>query len=101
MGFKSVPVYGGCGVAQQIGKLRRGAKIVICTPGRMTDVLCARGGKVVNLHRVMYLVFDGVDRMFDMGFDPQITRIIANTWPDRQTLIFSCGDFCWWKECCE
>ena len=61
----------------------------VCTPGRMIDVLCTSGGKITNLRRVTYLVLDEADRMFDMGFEPQITRIINNTRPDRQSVMFS------------
>ncbi|KAM3337501.1 DEAD-box ATP-dependent RNA helicase 42 [Capsicum galapagoense] len=89
MGLTCVPVYGGSGVAQQISELKRGAEIVVCTPGRMIDILCTSGGKITNLRRVTYLVMDEADRMFDMGFEPQITRIVQNTQPDRQTVLFS------------
>ncbi|KAI3900358.1 hypothetical protein MKW92_035693 [Papaver armeniacum] len=88
-GVTSVPVYGGSGVAQQISELKRGAEIVVCTPGRMIDILCTSNGKITNLRRVTYLVMDEADRMFDMGFEPQITRIVQNTRPDRQTVLFS------------
>lgn len=89
LGLSCVPVYGGSGVAQQISDLKRGAEIVVCTPGRMIDILCTSGGKITNLRRVTYLVMDEADRMFDMGFEPQITRIVQNTRPDRQTVLFS------------
>ncbi|KAI5013268.1 hypothetical protein ZWY2020_028222 [Hordeum vulgare] len=84
-----VAVYGGCAVAQQIGELKRSAEIVVCTPGRMIDVLCTSAGKITNLRRVTFLVLDEADRMFDMGFEPQITQIVQNTRPDRQTVLFS------------
>ncbi|GJY93073.1 DEAD-box ATP-dependent RNA helicase 42 [Tanacetum coccineum] len=89
LGLKCVPVYGGSGVAQQISELKRGAEIVVCTPGRMIDILCTSAGKITNLRRVSYLVMDEADRMFDMGFEPQITRIVQNTQPNRQTVLFS------------
>eukprot|EP00002_Diphylleia_rotans_P037171 TRINITY_DN827_c0_g3_i4.p1 TRINITY_DN827_c0_g3~~TRINITY_DN827_c0_g3_i4.p1 ORF type:complete len:916 (-),score=215.95 TRINITY_DN827_c0_g3_i4:105-2852(-) len=85
----TVCCYGGAGVANQIGDLKRGAHIVVCTPGRMIDILSLNNGKVTNLRRVTYLVLDEADRMFDMGFEPQITRIIENIRPDRQTVLFS------------
>ncbi|VAH43259.1 unnamed protein product [Triticum turgidum subsp. durum] len=88
-GVNCVAVYGGCAVAQQISELKRGAEIVVCTPGRMIDILCTSAGKITNLRRVTYLVLDEADRMFDMGFEPQITRIVQNTRPDRQTVLFS------------
>ena len=89
LGIRCVPVYGGSGVAQQISELKRGTEIVVCTPGRMIDILCTSGGKITNLRRVTYLVMDEADRMFDMGFEPQITRIVQNIRPDRQTVLFS------------
>ncbi|XP_020577269.1 DEAD-box ATP-dependent RNA helicase 42 isoform X2 [Phalaenopsis equestris] len=89
LGFNCVPVYGGSGVAQQISELKRGAEIVVCTPGRMIDILCTSAGKITNLRKVTYFVMDEADRMFDMGFEPQITRIVQNTRPDRQTVLFS------------
>ncbi|KAM3289243.1 hypothetical protein P3S67_017530 [Capsicum chacoense] len=89
MGLTCVPVYGGSGVAQQISELKRGAEIVVCTPGRMIDILCTSGGKITNLRRVTYLVMDEADRMFDMGFESQIASIVQNTQPDRQTVLFS------------
>lgn len=84
-----VAVYGGSGVANQITELKRGAEVVVCTPGRMIDVLVTSGGKITNLRRVTYLVLDEADRMFDMGFEPQINRIVGNIRPDRQTVMFS------------
>ncbi|XP_010539759.1 PREDICTED: DEAD-box ATP-dependent RNA helicase 42-like [Tarenaya hassleriana] len=89
LGIRCVPVYGGSGVAQQISELKRGTEIVVCTPGRMIDILCTSSGKITNLRRVTYLVMDEADRMFDMGFEPQISRIIQNIQPDRQTVLFS------------
>ncbi len=46
-------------------------------------------GKVTNLRRVTYLVLDEADRMFDMGFEPQVMRVVDNCRPDRQTVLFS------------
>ncbi len=88
-GLRVAAIYGGAQVKEQIGALRRGAEIVVCTPGRMIDMLVAGQGRVTNLRRVTYLVLDEADRMFDMGFAPQIDRIVGNTRPDRQTLLFS------------
>lgn len=64
-------------------------QVVVCTPGRMIDLLATSGGKITNLRRVTYLVMDEADRMFDMGFEPQIMRIVHNIRPDRQTVMFS------------
>ncbi|XP_065912407.1 probable ATP-dependent RNA helicase DDX46 [Dysidea avara] len=87
--LRVVCVYGGTGISEQIADLKRGAEIIICTPGRMIDMLAANNGRVTNLRRVTYVVLDEADRMFDMGFEPQVTRIIANVRPDRQTVMFS------------
>ena len=61
----------------------------MCTPGRMIDLLATSAGKITNLRRVTYLVLDEADRMFDMGFEPQINRIVSLIRPDRQTVMFS------------
>jgi len=84
-----VPIYGGSQISQQIAKLKMGCETVCCTPGRMIEILCANQGRVTNLHRVTYLVLDEADRMFDMGFEPQIIMMVKNIRPDRQTVMFS------------
>ncbi|KAH9709439.1 DEAD-box ATP-dependent RNA helicase 42 [Citrus sinensis] len=63
--------------------------VVIAESGLMIDLLCKNGGKITNLARVTYLVMDEADRMFDMGFEPQITRLVQNIKPDRQAVLFS------------
>ncbi|XP_036344219.1 probable ATP-dependent RNA helicase DDX46 [Rhagoletis pomonella] len=89
IGLHPVCVYGGTGISEQIAELKRGAEIIVCTPGRMIDMLAANSGRVTNLRRVTYIVLDEADRMFDMGFEPQVMRIIDNVRPDRQTVMFS------------
>lgn len=89
LSLTTISIYGGGTVGHQISELKRGGETVVCTPGRMIDVLASSGGRVTNLYRVTYLVIDEGDRMFDMGFEPQISRIIQNTRPDRQTVMFS------------
>ena len=89
LGLNVVCVYGGAGVAGQLSELKRGAEIVVCTPGRMIDVLCTSGGKITNLKRVTYVILDEADRMFDLGFEPQIMKILSNVRPDKQTVMFS------------
>lgn len=89
LGLRVVCVYGGTGISEQIAELKRGAEIIICTPGRMIDMLAANSGRVTNLRRVTYVVLDEADRMFDLGFEPQVLRIIDNVRPDRQTVMFS------------
>jgi ATP-dependent RNA helicase DDX5/DBP2 len=63
-----------------------GVEIVIATPGRLIDMMESNN---TNLRRVTYLVLDEADRMLDMGFDPQIRKIVSHIRPDRQTLYWS------------
>lgn len=77
--FQVACTYGGVGISEQIADLKRGAEIVVCTPGRMIDVLAANSGKVTNLRRVTYLVLDEADRMFDKGFEPQVGQKIRKS----------------------
>jgi ATP-dependent RNA helicase DDX46/PRP5 len=89
LNIRAVAAYGGAPIKDQIAELKRGAEIIICTPGRMIDLLCANSGRVTNLKRVTYLVLDEADRMFDMGFEPQVMKIVNNIRPSRQTILFS------------
>ncbi|XP_059470035.1 probable ATP-dependent RNA helicase DDX46 [Neocloeon triangulifer] len=89
LALRAVCVYGGTGISEQIAELKRGAEVIVCTPGRMIDMLAANNGRVTNLRRVTYIVLDEADRMFDMGFEPQVMRIMDNVRPDRQTVMFS------------
>ncbi|CAD5119735.1 DgyrCDS8331 [Dimorphilus gyrociliatus] len=89
LNLRAVAVYGGTGISEQIAELKKKCEIVVCTPGRMIDMLAANGGRVTNLRRITYVVLDEADRMFDMGFEPQVMRIIDNVRPDRQTVMFS------------
>ncbi|XP_029006294.1 probable ATP-dependent RNA helicase DDX17 [Betta splendens] len=84
--IKSTCVYGGAPKGPQIRDLERGVEICIATPGRLIDFL--EGGKT-NLRRCTYLVLDEADRMLDMGFEPQIRKIVEQIRPDRQTLMWS------------
>ncbi|KAI0529446.1 hypothetical protein KFK09_001996 [Dendrobium nobile] len=83
---RSTCIYGGAPKGPQIRDLKRGVEIVIATPGRLIDMLEACH---TNLRRVTYLVLDEADRMLDMGFEPQIKKIISQIRPDRQTLYWS------------
>jgi len=89
LALRVTAIYGGAGVKEQIGEMKRGAEIVVCTPGRMIDILTMQAGKLVSLSRVSTIVLDEADRMFDMGFEPQIRMILQNIRPDRQTCLFS------------
>ena len=63
--------------------------MVVATPGRLIDILTMQSGKILSLQRVSYCVLDEADRMFDMGFAPQISAILSAVRPDRQTVLFS------------
>lgn len=78
--------YGGGSKWEQSKALESGAEIVVATPGRMIDLVKM---KATNLERVSFLVLDEADRMFDMGFEPQVRSICNHVRPDRQTLLFS------------
>jgi ATP-dependent RNA helicase DDX5/DBP2 len=84
--IRNTAIYGGAPKGPQIRDLQRGVEIVIATPGRLIDML---ESQKTNLRRVTYLVLDEADRMLDMGFEPQIRKIIGQIRPDRQTLMFS------------
>jgi superfamily II DNA/RNA helicase len=79
-------VYGGADIGQQIRQLDRGCDLLSATPGRLVDLI-ERGR--ISLANVKYLVLDEADRMLDMGFEPQIRKIVSQIRPDRQTLLFS------------
>ncbi|ORX78006.1 p68 RNA helicase [Anaeromyces robustus] len=84
--IRSTCIYGGVQRGPQIKELSNGVEIVIATPGRLIDMLT--NGKT-NLRRVTYLVLDEADRMLDMGFEPQLRKIVDQIRPDRQTLMWS------------
>jgi len=86
LGVQCVCCYGGAPKGPQLGDLRRGAHVCIATPGRLNDFL--EMGQV-SMHNVNYLVFDEADRMLDMGFEPQIRKVVARCPPSRQTLFFT------------
>ena len=79
-------IFGGAPKGPQARDLERGVEICIATPGRLIDFL-ERG--TTNLRRCTYLVLDEADRMLDMGFEPQIRKIVEQIRPDRQTLMWS------------
>jgi ATP-dependent RNA helicase RhlE len=85
-GLKSVTIYGGVGFNPQVDRLKRGAEIIVACPGRLLDHL-DRG--TIDLSHLEVLVLDEADRMFDMGFLPDIRKIIKHVPAKRQTLLFS------------
>ncbi|XP_005044196.1 PREDICTED: probable ATP-dependent RNA helicase DDX43 [Ficedula albicollis] len=85
-GIKSICVYGGGDRKGQIDKVTKGVDIVIATPGRLNDL---QMNNFINLKSITYLVLDEADRMLDMGFEPQIMKILIDVRPDRQTVMTS------------
>jgi ATP-dependent RNA helicase RhlE len=85
-GLRSVTLYGGVSINPQIQKLRRGAEIVVACPGRLLDHVERR---TIQLNTLEMLVLDEADQMFDMGFLPNIRRILQQLPKTRQSLLFS------------
>ena len=79
-------VVGGMAEGPQLDTIRRGARLIVATPGRLEDYIKRR---LVKLDSIKMLVFDEVDRMLDMGFQPAIQRIVAELPQQRQTLCYS------------
>jgi ATP-dependent RNA helicase DeaD len=83
--LKIVAIYGGASMGNQVNELRR-ANVVIATPGRLLDHLRRR---TINTSKIRLLVIDEADRMFDMGFQRDVEKIIHSCPRERQTLFFS------------
>ena len=84
--IRSVSVYGGVGAASQIDMLRSGCEIIVACPGRLLDHLQNKHAKLQNIE---FLVLDEADRMLDMGFLPDIKRIMKYLPSNRQSMLFS------------
>jgi ATP-dependent RNA helicase RhlE len=85
-GIRSISIYGGVNINPQIAKVSRGVEIIVACPGRLLDHL---NQKTISLARLEILVLDEADHMFDMGFFPDIKRIIKQVPARRQNLLFS------------
>lgn len=85
-GLRSLTIYGGVSAVPQVKSLRAGAEIAVACPGRLLDLLSQRR---INLNSIDVLVLDEADRMFDMGFLPDIRRILAALPKERQSMLFS------------
>jgi len=86
MGMTTAVIIGGESAGRQLTELRKRPRIVIATPGRLIDHINQRN---INMGDIRVLVLDEADRMFDMGFAPQINKIIAALPKERQTMLFS------------
>ncbi len=84
--LRTLVIFGGVGYEKQKEALNRGVDIVVATPGRLLDLL---EQEAISLHSIQHLVLDECDRMLDMGFLPDVSKIIKKTPTARQTLLFS------------
>lgn len=84
--IKSVTIYGGVGAGPQVTALRNGAEILVACPGRLLDLIDQR---IAKMEHIEILVLDEADRMFDMGFLPDVRRIVKAVPTQRQTMMFS------------
>lgn len=82
-------VFGGLASNEQINKIKKGSHIIVCTPGRFIELLAINNCSFLSLQRCSFVVLDEADRLFDMGFEPQIKKILMNIRPDRQIVMFS------------
>jgi ATP-dependent RNA helicase RhlE len=85
-GLRSTTIFGGVSQAPQTKALRQGVEIAVACPGRLLDLM---GQHIVRLDHVEVLVLDEADRMFDMGFLPDVRRIVSSVPTQRQTMLFS------------
>jgi len=90
-GMRAVCLYGGAPKGPQLAELRQRPQVVVATPGRLNDLLEPPAGLsvAVDVKGIQYLVLDEADRMLDMGFEPQIRKVIRALPQERQTLMFT------------
>ncbi|HEY8512874.1 MAG TPA: DEAD/DEAH box helicase [Cyclobacteriaceae bacterium] len=84
--FNLVAVYGGSSISDQIKKIKKGAQIIVATPGRLIDLI---GRKAVRLEAIRYVVLDEADEMLNMGFKEDLDEILSHTPADKNTWLFS------------
>jgi len=85
-GLNVVAIYGGANITEQAKAIKRGAQIVVATPGRMKDMIRR---ELVNISKIEYAVLDEADEMLNMGFKEDITAILSHTPDDKNTWLFS------------
>ncbi len=84
--FNIVAVYGGSSISEQIRKVKKGAQIIVATPGRLIDLI---DRKAINLKTIKYIVLDEADEMLNMGFKDDLDKILSFTPDDKATWLFS------------
>lgn len=85
-GLSTVAIYGGASISDQARQIKRGAQIIVATPGRMKDMI---GRKMVDISKIDYCVLDEADEMLNMGFFEDIKDILSNTPKEKLTWLFS------------
>ncbi|WP_010229195.1 DEAD/DEAH box helicase [Gillisia marina] len=85
-GLNTVAIYGGASITDQAQQIRRGAQIIVATPGRMQDMIKR---KLVNISQLEYCILDEADEMLNMGFFEDITNILSHTPQEKSTWLFS------------
>jgi ATP-dependent RNA helicase DeaD len=85
-GLNIVPIYGGASITDQAKSVKKGAQVLVATPGRMQDMMRR---KIINISSVEYCVLDEADEMLNMGFKEDITNILSHTPNDKLTWLFS------------
>ncbi|HET8809666.1 MAG TPA: DEAD/DEAH box helicase [Flavobacteriaceae bacterium] len=85
-GLNTVAIYGGASITDQAKQIKRGAQIIVATPGRMKDMV---GRKMIDISKIEYCILDEADEMLNMGFYEDITDILSHTPQDKNTWLFS------------
>ena len=85
-GLNVVAIYGGSSITDQAREVKRGAQVIVATPGRMKDMISRR---LVDITKIQYAVLDEADEMLNMGFKEDITDILSGTPEDKNTWLFS------------
>ena len=85
-GLNTVAIYGGASITDQAQQIRRGAQVIVATPGRMQDMIKR---KLVDISRIEYCILDEADEMLNMGFFEDITNILSHTPQEKSTWLFS------------
>jgi len=85
-GLNTVAIYGGASITEQAKQIKRGAQIIVATPGRMKDMI---GRRLVDISKIDYCILDEADEMLNMGFFEDIKDILSNTPNDKSTWLFS------------
>ena len=85
-GFRTVAIYGGASITEQAKEIKRGAHVVVATPGRLKDMI-SRG--IIDISKIEYCILDEADEMLNMGFYEDITQILSHSPKDKSTWLFS------------